>query len=114
MKMKIMFLKDILNESNESLIRKFYELQVKKPTKGDWASICVKDLNQLGLNLSTEEIRNMKRKQFKNMLKEKIDELAFNYLIEKRGKKGSEIKFFSLRMSDYLLPSTSGLTISEK
>ena len=48
------------------------------------------------------------------MLKEKINELAFNYIIEKRGKKGSEIKFLSLRMSDYLLPSTSGLTISEK
>ena len=114
MKMRIMFLKDILNENEESLIRKFYELQVKKPTKGDWASTCVKDLHQLGIDLSTEEIRNMKRKQFKNMLKEKINELAFNYLIEKRGKKGSEIKFLSLRMSDYLLPSTSGLTISEK
>ena len=34
-KMRIMFLKDILNENEESLIRKFYELQTKKPTKGD-------------------------------------------------------------------------------
>ena len=109
-----MFLKDILNEKEESLIRKFYELQVKKPTRGDWASTCAKDLDQLGINLSTQEIRNMKRNQFKNMLKEKIDELAFRYLIDKRGKKGSEMKYFSLQMSDYLLPSTMGLTISEK
>ena len=54
--------KDILNENEESLIRKFYELQVKNPTKGDWASTCAKDLDQLGINLSTQEIRNMKRK----------------------------------------------------
>ena len=39
MKMRIMFLKDILNETEESLIRKFYELQVKKPTKGDWPQL---------------------------------------------------------------------------
>ena len=86
-KMRIMFLKDILNEKEESLIRKFYELQVKNPTRGDWASTCDKDLDQLGINLSTEEIRNMKRNQFKNMLKEKIEKLAFKYLIEKRGKR---------------------------
>ena len=42
MKMRIMFLRDILNEKEESLIRKFYELQVKKATKGDGASTCAK------------------------------------------------------------------------
>ena len=112
--MRIMFLRDILNEEKESLIRKFYELQVKKPTKGDWASTCAKDFNQLGMNLAIEEIRSMSRKQFKNILKEKINELAFKYLIERRGKKGSEMEYSSLRMSDYLLPSTKGLTISDK
>ena len=47
------------------------------------------------------------------MLKQKTNELAFQYLIKKRGKKGCEIECFSLRMSDYLAPVT-GLTISEK
>ena len=47
------------------------------------------------------------------MLKQKTNELAFQYLIKKRGKKGCEIEYFSLRMSDYLAPVT-GLTISEK
>ena len=36
-------------------------------------------------------MRKMKRNQFKNMLKEKINHLAFKYLMEKRGKKGKEI-----------------------
>ena len=55
----------------------------------------------------------MKRNQFKNILKQKINELAFQYLLEKRGKKGCEIEYLSLRMSDYLAPITA-LTISEK
>ena len=66
------------------------------------------------MNLAIEEFRIISRKQFKNLLKEKINELAFKYLIEKRGKKGSEMEYSTLRMSDYLLPSTKGLTISEK
>ena len=96
MKMRIMFLRDILNEEEESLIRKFYELQVTKPTKGDWASTCAKDLKQLGMNLAIEEFRIISRKQFKNLLKEKINELAFKYLIERRGKKGREMEYSSL------------------
>ena len=61
MKVRIMFLKDILNENEGSLIRKFYGIQVRKPPKGDWASTCAAHLKQLKINLSTEEIRNMKR-----------------------------------------------------
>ena len=67
MKMRIMFLKDILNENEESLIRKFYELQVQKPTRGDWASTCKENLKQLDINLSTEEMRKMKKNQFKTI-----------------------------------------------
>ena len=112
--LRIMFLKDILNENEDSLIRKFYEIQLRKPTKGDWASTCAANLKQLKINLSTEEIRNMKRNAFKNILKKQINELAFGYLIEKRGKKGSEVNHVSLRMADYLAPNNSGLSILEK
>ena len=114
MKMRLMFLKDILNENEQSMIRKFYELQLQKPTKGDWASTCAENIKQLKINLSTEEMRQMKRNQFKNILKTKINELAFTYLIQKRGIKGKEVKYSSLRMADYLAPNSSGLTILEK
>ena len=42
------------------------------------------NLIQLKINLSIEDIREMKRNQFKNMLKQKINELAFQYLIKKK------------------------------
>ena len=108
------FFKDILNENEQSMIRKFYELQLQKPTKGDWASTCAENIKQLKINLSTEEMRQMKRNQFKNILKTKINELAFTYLIQKRGIKGREVEYSSLRMADYLAPNSSGLTILEK
>ena len=112
--MRIMFLKDILDQKKESLVRQFYELQVKNPTKGDWASTCSEDLEQLNFHQSTEEIRNMKRNQLKNILNRKINEMGLRYLLEKRGKKGQEVEHHSLRMADYLLPNKSGLSIEEK
>ena len=114
MQMRIMFFKDILNENDGSLIRRFYEIQVRNQTKGDWASTCAANLKQLKINLSTEEIRIMKRNEFKNILKKHTNQLAFEYINEKRGKKGSEVNHVSLRLADYLAPNNSGLSILEK
>ena len=47
-----MFLKDILDEKENSLVRQFYELQLKKPTKRDWASTCAENLEELNIKLS--------------------------------------------------------------
>ena len=114
MKMRLMFLKDIMDEKENSLVRQFYELQLRKPIKGDWASTCAENLEELKIRLSNNEIRNMKRNQFKNILNMKINELGFRYLLKKRGKKGQEVEHFTLRMADYLAPNNSGMTIEEK
>ena len=92
-------------------VRKFYELQVKKPTKCYWASTCAENLKELRI---TEEIRNMTRSQFKCFLNNKIQEIALKYLLDKLGKKGSEVEYSSIRMADYLVSNNSGLTIPEK
>ena len=56
----------------------------------------------------------MKRNEFKNILKKHTNQLAFEYINEKRGKKGSEVNHVSLRLADYLAPNNSGLSILEK
>ena len=112
--MRLMFLKDILDEKENSLVRQFYELQLKKPTKRDWASTCAENLEELNIKLSNNEIRNIKRNQFKNILNRKINDVGFKYLLKKRGKKGQEVEHFTLRMADYLAPNSSGLSIEEK
>ena len=40
------------------------------------------------------------------MIKTKSNELAFKYLMKKRGTKGKEIEYRKIQMSQYLLPNT--------
>ena len=83
------------------------------PTKGDWASTCMKDLKELEIQNSLEEIRLMTKTQFTKILKEKVRLNAFKYLKSKQGSKGKDNNELELCMSEYLLP-TNTLTISQK
>ena len=62
-KARLLFLKAILEESQESLIYKFLILQLQNPTKGDWASTCIQDLKDLEICLTFEEIKKMSKNQ---------------------------------------------------
>ena len=56
----------------------------------------------------------MSKSKFKSILKSKIKENAFNYLMRKRGTKGKEIEYSSFEMAEYLLPYNQKLNIDEK
>ena len=56
----------------------------------------------------------MTKYKFTKLLKEKIHVSAFEYLTEKQGIKGQEIRYTCMEMSEYLLPTTKKLSISEK
>ena len=59
MRMRLSFLQCILKEDEESMISNVLHLQLKNPTRGDWASTCVDNLRQLEITESFQEIRNM-------------------------------------------------------
>jgi hypothetical protein len=61
-----------------------------------------------------DEIKLMSTNQFDKLLKERLKENAFNYLINKQGSTGSDIINSDLLMSEYLLSTNSELTIAEK
>ena len=106
MKLRLYFLKYILDEEKESLIKRFLELQIKIPTKNDWASTCKSDLKSLNMNLSFEEIRKMSADKFKEIVKSCCSIKAFEYLLKRRGRKGGEIEYKELEMATYLLPNS--------
>ena len=56
---RLYFLKDILNQEEDSLMFKFLQLQIQNPSKCDWASSCKENLKDLDLELSFDEIRTM-------------------------------------------------------
>ena len=113
-KMRLLYLKYILHQDSDSLLSKFFYLQLDLPTKGDWASTCIKDLKELNIEKSMEDIKEMTENQYRKLLKQKVAESAFSYLTNKKGSKGSENRHIELGMEDYLLPTNCELSVSEK
>ena len=104
MKLRLLFLKYILEQPKESNISKMLELQFEKPTYGDRANKCLSDIENINLKLTLDEIRAMSKQKYIRMLKEKIFQSALKYLLEKRGKKGKEISYTCIEMSEYPQP----------
>ena len=77
-------------------------------------SSCLKSLDYLKLNFSVEEVKEMKRTRFKKILKMSIKEKALQYLLNKRGSKGKEMQYSSLKMAEYLLPQNENLSIIDQ
>ena len=56
----------------------------------------------------------MTKVQFSKVVREKSRRKSIIYLTGKQGRKGKDIKYENLEMSEYLLPSTTDLTIEEQ
>ena len=111
---RLLFLKTILEEKEDSTIQRFLMLQFENPTKGDWASSCMQDLKDLEINLSLKEIREISKYTFLNLIKNSIQNKAFEYLIRNRRSKGHEIEYTELRMAEYLTPGYENVTIKDQ
>ena len=108
-----MYLKYILEQSEDSLLSKFFHLQLDEPTRGDWASKCLQDLDELKISETLDEIREMTHASFLSLIKSRLKENALKYLLEKRKSKGKEIIYPDLEMADYLHPTNEKLSIEE-
>ena len=58
-KMRLLYLKYILNQDEDSLLQKFFLLQLEKRSKGDWAWTCIQDLKELNISESLDEIKQL-------------------------------------------------------
>ena len=64
-KIRLLFLKSILNQSEDSLVLKFFDVQLKTSAKGNWVSMCIDNLEYLKINETFEEIKKMSGAKFK-------------------------------------------------
>ena len=55
-KTRLLYLQYILQQSEDSTILKFFNLQLEQPTRGDWAATCMQDLKDLYIEESLSEI----------------------------------------------------------
>ena len=68
-KIRCLYLKYILHEEEESLLKKVFKLQLKDKSRGDWASTVLEDLKEFRITESFKEIKLMNVDKFRNMLK---------------------------------------------
>ena len=112
-KTRLLYLRYILNQNEESRLLKFFEAQQNNPRKGDWVSMCQQNMKEIHIDISMKEIKEMKETKFRSLLKEKIRFAALEYLKENRKTKGNELDYRSLQPT-HLLPNSSEPTISDK
>ena len=104
-KRRLFYLQHILKQKETSLVKKFLKTQILCPKKKDWIKTVLSNLEHLGIDLSIADIEEMPRQTYKKLIKKRIEECAFNYLIEKRNKrngKGIDNIFTSLKIQNYL------------
>ena len=70
-------MKYILDQDTKSLLKNFLTLQLKYPTRGDWASSCLQDLKYLEIEFKMEEIEEIDRNKFLKIIDKSINKHRF-------------------------------------
>ena len=82
-KRRLLYLWHILHRDESELVRKVYEVQKIKMTKGDWFEMIQNEKKKCNITLSDEEIVNTSKFKFKHLVEKKVNTYAFEYLKEK-------------------------------
>ena len=87
------YLHHILKRDDNELINRVYCAQKRRPVKDDWYLTVQKDLIDLDIDLSDNQIKNMTKIKFKSYLNKKVSDAAFNDLLKIKDShsKGSDI-----------------------
>ena len=112
---RLNFLHYILSDKEDSLLSNVFRAQCGNPVKGDWVHTIKKDLEELEINLSFEEIKANTKEQFKRVVKEHVNEKAFEYLknLQQTHSKAKPIQYEKFSLQNYLRADNK-LTTKEK
>ena len=77
---RLIYLQNILQRSDEEMIKKIYFHQKTNPSLGDWCYLVEKDFDIIGEHLPEDTIAAMAPIEFKKYVKSKIRNAAFQYL----------------------------------
>ena len=102
---RIVFLHYILMRPENDLLSQVFFAQLEKPVKNDWSEQVKEDLKLTELDhLSFDNIKAIKRDNFKTMVKDKIRKLAFKELLQEKEKlsKMKNLQYDELKLQKYL------------
>ena len=107
-----MFLHHILNCDDTRLVNQVFWAQVESPAKNDWVHQIEDNLKVIGLEyLSLNNIKNMKKEQFKSLVKLKCQKAGFEFLmnIKENKSKMSRNTYTELKIQPYLISGNINL-----
>ena len=105
---KIRFLHYILNEDGiQKMVHRVLQAQLNKAVKGDWIIGVQEILIELEIELSLEDIKNLKEETLRKFAKEQINEKSLEYLNKQKAKhtKVKHIVHSELKIEDFLQPN---------
>ena len=76
----MMYLWNLLQKSDNELIKKVYNTQIVISTKGDWAESIKKDRKDLEIAATDEEIAKMTKWRFKSIINSAVEKKALEFL----------------------------------
>ena len=111
---RLMYYWNILNKSENELVRQVLHTQQLSPVKNDWCVQIAEDLKLCGIELTELEISSMSKYQFKHLVRTQVSALARQYLTNLKDKhsKSAGLSNTFDKMQDYL--TSDDLTTEEK
>ena len=85
---RLTFLRYILGESTSSMVGQVYSALKQESRKGDFVNLVQADLKEVKINLSDESILNLTKSKWKNMVKRKVIQACFEYLVKRKLNQG--------------------------
>ena len=74
-----MFLQSILQESESSLIQRFFQAQLNNPTKGDWCQAVQESMRDIDLQLKFGEIKVLSQDKLRSLVVKGCRTSALHY-----------------------------------
>ena len=78
---RLMYYWTILQKSESELVRQVLETQQLAPVRNDWCLQIDEDLKLCDIQLTKEEISNMKKNKFKKLVSQQVTSIARDYLL---------------------------------
>ena len=87
---RIMYFWNILQMDNKELVKKVFIAQKLSPCKDDWIHQLREDLKECLINLSENDIKDMKKPTFRKLVNERIKDVSVKYLLSLKIKNNKE------------------------
>ena len=111
-----MFLFYILKQDPKTMIYKFFTSQKNHGTSKDWVNTVIQDLKDLKIDKNFEDIKLMKKHEFRRIVSKSIQKKAMQILEDKKSihSKVKHLKHEIFGMQKYLRNNNMKISIEEK